>query len=134
MLELVKDVMTRSVISVPHDAVVDVAIDIMLNKNVSGVPVVDEQHHLLGLITEFDVLQLFGADDASLRYAPCEQFMTRAVKSVQENAPVEVAAKIFKAAAIRRLLVLSGEELVGILSRRDVLRCIYRQRNAATPG
>ncbi|MBP89966.1 MAG: hypothetical protein CMJ64_25200 [Planctomycetaceae bacterium] len=129
MSKLVKDVMTRNTVCVPHYAVVDVAIDVMLSKNVSGVPVVDDDGRLMGVITEYDVLQLYGTADSSQSYATCEEFMTAQVKSVQEDASVDVAARIFQASAIRRLLVTSGEKLVGILSRRDVLRCIHESRN-----
>ena len=58
MSQIVKDVMTGKIVSVPHYTAVDVAIDLMLEKNVSGVPIVDEFGHLLGVITEFDVLRL----------------------------------------------------------------------------
>lgn len=124
--------MTGKVVSVPHYAAVDVAIDLMLEKNVSGVPIVDEFGHLLGVITEFDVLRLYGRDDNATSFATCEQFMTRQVKTVQQDASVAVAANIFRASAIRRLLVLDGERLTGILSRRDILRCIHHQRGTLT--
>ncbi|MDA1052968.1 MAG: CBS domain-containing protein [Planctomycetota bacterium] len=128
MSQIVKDVMTSNIVSVPHYAAVDVAIDTMLERNVSGVAIVDDFNHLRGVITEFDVLRLYGNNDASTHYATCEQFMTRDVKTVQQDASVAVAANIFRASAIRRLLVLDGERLAGILSRRDILRCIHRQR------
>ncbi len=134
MSQLVKDVMTGNIISVPHYATIDVAIDMMLEKNVSGVPVVDDSEHLLGVITEFDVLRLYGHNDSTTNYATCEQFMTSTVKTVQQAATVDVAANVFRASAIRRLLVLDGERLVGILSRRDILRCIHRQREALSAG
>ncbi len=130
MSQIVKDIMTGAIVSVPSYAAIDVAIDLMLEQNVSGVPVVDDFEHLLGVITEFDVLRLYGGDDGSTSYSTCEQFMTREVKTVQQVANVNVAAAIFRASAIRRLLVLDGERLTGILSRRDILRCIHQQRGA----
>jgi len=130
-MQLAKDIMTRDVVCVPSTAIVDVAIDMMLNHNVSGVPVVDDSQRLVGVITEFDVLKLFGRNDRSALYADCDSFMTRNVKSIQAEASVEVAARIFQASPIRRLLVVSGETLVGVLSRRDILRCIHEQRNGA---
>ena len=58
--------------------------------------------------------------------------MTRRVKTVQQDASVAVAANIPWASAIRRLLVLDGERLAGILSRRDILCCIHHQRGTLT--
>lgn len=133
MSQIVKDVMTGNIVSVPNYAAVDVAINLMLDQNVSGVPVVDDFDHLLGVITEFDVLRLYGTNDSSTDYATCDEFMTPDVKTVQQQASVDVAASIFRASAIRRLLVVDGERLVGVLSRRDILRCIHQQRGALSP-
>ncbi len=123
---LVQDVMTRDTISVPQDASIDVAIELMVENNISGVPVVDEEHSLVGLITEYDVLQLYGKyhGDHATRYHSCREFMTTEIYTIRQEAALEVAAKIFQSASLRRLLVLSGKQLVGILSRRDVVRSI----------
>ena len=127
MRKLVKDVMTRKIVTVPADAPVDVAISLMLEENVSGIPVVEDQGDLAGLITEFDVLQLYN-NGHQHDFASCRQFMTTEVKTIQQDAQVATAAKIFKAASLRRLVVVEGNRPVGILSRRDVLRCICELR------
>jgi CBS domain-containing protein len=123
---LVQDVMTRDPISVPQDASVDVAIDLMVENNVSGVPVVDQDNLPVGLITEYDVLQLYGKyhGDCPTRYLTCSDTMTTDIRTIRQDASLEVAAKIFQAASLRRLLVLDGKQLAGILSRRDVVRSI----------
>lgn len=125
-MQLVKDVMTTNTISVPQDAFVDVAIDLMIEKNLSGLPVVDQFDELVGLITEFDVLELFykGQSSESVAGQRCRDFMTEQVRTIGQDATLEVAAKIFHAASIRRLLVVNGKKLVGVLSRRDVVRAI----------
>jgi CBS domain-containing protein len=123
---LVQDMMTRDPISVPQDASVDVAIDLMVEKNISGVPVVDEDDLPVGVITEFDVLQYYGKyqDNCPTRYHACRDTMSSEIRTIREDASLEVAAKIFEAVSLRRLLVLSGNRLVGILARRDVVRSI----------
>ena len=123
---LVQDVMTRTPISVPQDASIDVAIDLMVENNISGVPVVDEDNSLVGLITEYDVLQLYGKyhGDYATRYHTCREFMTTEIHTIRQEASLDVAAKIFQAGSLRRLLVLSDKQFVGILSRRDVVRSI----------
>ena len=129
MQRLVKDVMTRNLVTVPADAMVDVAIDLMLNENISGVPAVDDEGNLVGLITEYDVLKLYhdnGHDEHP--FASCDDFSTHQIRTIQQDASMETAAKIFQAASLRRLLVVDGSKLVGILSRRDVLRCIRESR------
>ncbi len=122
---LVKDVMTRDPFSVPANASIDVAIDLIVERNISCVAVVDDFGHLAGVITEFDVLQLFGRDPAEqAKTQICGQFMTAEVRTIQQDASLAVAANIFKMASLRRLLVLDQEKLVGVLSRRDVVRSI----------
>lgn len=122
---LVEDVMTRNTISVPEGAAIDVAIELMVENNISGVPVVDNSHSLVGLISEYDVLQLYGTStEDEIGAQTCGQFMTSQVRTIQQSASLEVAAKIFQAASLRRLLVLDGKEFVGVLSRRDVVRSI----------
>jgi len=126
---LVKDVMTRNTIAIPKHAEIDVAIDLMVENSISGVPVVDENDSLVGLITEYDVLQLYGNPGAGCQeHAPCERYMTHEVKTVQQSAALDVAAKIFQVASLRRLLVLDGEKFVGVLSRRDVVRSMRDSR------
>ncbi len=129
--KLVKDVMTRDIVTVSANVVIDVAIDLMLRENVSGLPVVDSNGDLLGLITEYDVLCLYDRQQTGNDFASCKRFMTRDVQTIQQDAWVQTAAKIFKAASLRRLLVVDGKRLVGILSRRDVLRCIRESRSPA---
>ena len=129
MGQLVRDVMSDSIITVPFYAAVDVAVDLMLNNNVSGVPVVDDQGQLKGLITEYDVLKLHWTCAQTTAIESCEDFMTREVKTVQASATLDVAARIFHAASLRLLLVLEGNQLVGLLSRRDVLRSIRVKRS-----
>lgn len=123
---LVQEVMTRNPISVPQTASIDVAIDLIVERNISGVPVVDESNQLVGLITEYDVLQLYGKyhGDYETRYHTCQEFMTTKVHTIRQDATLEVAANIFQAASLRRLIVIEGKQLVGILSRRDVVRTI----------
>ncbi len=130
-MSLIKDVMTQSPLSVPDTAAIDVAIDLMVERDISGVPVVDEEGKLAGLITEHDVLCLFESNAGdSARFQSCRDLMVSDVRTIDQNASLEVAAKIFHAATLRRLLVVDGDELVGILSRRDVVKTIRDSRMA----
>lgn len=129
----VEDAMTRSVISVPGSATIDVAIGLLVQKNLTGLPVVDESGKLVGIISEYDVLNLFPVDGTkSFPIEPCEKYMTPKVRTIQKDASLEIAVKIFQATSIRRLIVMDGDQLAGVLSRRDLVRCIYESRGLAT--
>ena len=128
----VQDIMSTSVITVPHNAEVDVAIELILNKKVSALAVVDSQGTLLGVISEYDVLELcskVGHADANLE--PCSEYMTSPVKSISPHASIDVVAKIFQTASIRRLFVVEDNKLVGVISRRDLLRFIRENRHVS---
>src|SRR4051812_14037968 len=64
-MALVRDVMTTALITVPQDAEVDVAIELMVRNQVSAVAVVDSRGALAGVISEYDVLQLLEQADGS---------------------------------------------------------------------
>jgi len=133
---LVQDVMTSNPVAIAQDVSMDVAIDLMVEKNISGVPIVDEENSLIGLITEYDVLQFCGkhANDHTDSFQTCRDIMITDIRTIQKTASLDVAAKIFLAASLRRLLVLDGKKFVGILSRRDVVRSIRDSRLATTQG
>ena len=124
-MTLVKDAMTPSVLSVPAETAIDVAINLMVEKNISSLPMVNEGERLVGIVSEYDVLELLGQSESEYQpFEPCAKYMTTKLKTISQDASLAVAANIFHAASLRRLLVVDGERLVGILSRRDVVRHI----------
>ena len=128
-MTLVKDVMTDAVVSVTAHAAIDVVIDLMVEKGISSLPVLDEQERLVGIISEYDVLELLGQPESEDPLCePCENYMTTSLKTISKDASLEVATKIFHMASLRRLLVVDGKTLVGVLSRRDVVRRIRDER------
>ncbi len=132
---LVQEVMTRNPISVSQEVSIEVAIDLMVEKNISGVPIVDEGGSLVGLITEYDVLKFYGkSQDQALVYRTCREVMITEIRTISQDASLDVAARIFQAASLRRLLVLDGNRFVGILSRRDVVRSIRDSHLSASSG
>jgi len=72
------------------------------------------------------VLQFYGKqnDKQFDGFLTCREIMITEIRTIQQDASLDVAAKIFQAASLRRLLVLDNKRLVGILSRRDVVRSI----------
>jgi CBS domain-containing protein len=131
-MTVVQDIMTKTVITVPHNAEVDVAIELILTKKVSALAVVDSHGTLLGVLSEFDLLELCGKlGEAGAALHPCSEYMTSPVKSVSPHASIDVVAKIFQAASIRRLFVTEGDKLVGVVSRRDLLRYVRENRHVA---
>ena len=136
----VRDVMTKHVVTVHPDASVREVARILLNNRISAVPVVDSQRHLVGILSEGDLMRRTesGTDDrrswwlsfvAELRAESfvkshglsAKDVMTREVVSVSEDMPLEEVATLLERHRIKRVPVMRDGRLVGIVSRANLL-------------
>ena len=124
----VRDIMTKQVVTVDPDAPVEEAIDLMLQHRVSGLPVVASCGQLLGVVTEFDIIGVFS--DPDTERSKVYHFMTRDPEVVTARSCVYELAEKFQARPIRRYPVTEGGQLVGIVSRRDLIRLVRKTRAA----
>jgi CBS domain-containing protein len=115
----VKDIMHANVVSVDPDDTIEEVMSSMLRLGISGMPVVNMAGQLLGIITEFDLLELVWDPHTSKDKA--YHYMTRDVRTVDEEADLTDVVDMFHTLSIRRLLVMRGEQVVGIISRRDLI-------------
>lgn len=147
---LVQDVMTTVVVKLSPDNSVRQAAQIMLDNHVSGLPVVDDDGRLVGLITEGDLMrrtELGGGVpviDASLTtevranaYLRRSSWrvgdaMTADPVTVNEDASVSRVAGLMQARGIKRIPVLRNNVLVGIVSRADLLQAILSAKQDET--
>jgi len=121
-----KDVMTRDVLKLSPTTTVEQAIRLLLEHSYSGAPVVTEDGTLTGIISEYQLLEvIYDPDTTKL---PVEHIMTRSVLSVDESALLSDVASLFILHRIRRVPVLREGHLVGLITRRDVLRYIIESR------
>ncbi|MBW3540709.1 MAG: CBS domain-containing protein [Planctomycetes bacterium] len=126
-----RDVMTRTVLSVTPDTPLTDAMELIVENRISGLPVVDEQGHLAGIITEADRLKTYQSD-RSLENARVADCMSRGVITVDTEATLGQIADLLLRTGIRRLPVTSGGNVVGIISRYDVVRVLHRAASAGT--
>jgi CBS domain-containing protein len=120
----VKDAMSNTVISVQPEVTVETAIGILLEYGVSGAPVIDGEGNLCGIITQFQLLEVIY--DPQIKTGRVRDFMTRQVLTVEEDDLLGLAANHFIVHRIRRLPVVRGDQVVGIISRSDLLRYFTR--------
>jgi len=119
----VKEIMTRSVVSVSTSDDIDTAVSLMIRHNVSGIPVVDDDHVLQGVITECDLLCLLTNIDTD-RKCVMDYASLNAVVVHEDTSLVEVA-ELMTSHPYRRLPVVDPDgKLVGVISRRDLIRFI----------
>jgi CBS domain-containing protein len=121
-----KDVMTREILTLSPKLTVEEAIRQLLEHSYSGAPVVSDDGMLVGIVSEFQLLEVIY--DPETTKLPVEAVMTRSVLSVDEGALLSDVANLFIMHRIRRVPVLRDGQLVGLITRRDVLRYIIESR------
>ena len=113
----VGDIMTRHVVSVRESTSIRTTASTLARYRISGVPVVDGSGNMVGLVTEYDLIARPDARTAA-------DAMTREVVSVPEDAAIEDVRKLLVDRRFRRVPVVHGSKLVGIVSRADLVRDI----------
>jgi CBS domain-containing protein len=116
----VKDAMNNQVVSIRPQATVEDAIQLFLEHGISGAPVIDDSGRLCGIITQFQLLEVLY--DPHFKNSAIEVCMTREVYTIEEDALLAAAASLLVVHRIHRIPVVRGDKVVGIISRRDLLR------------
>jgi CBS domain-containing protein len=115
-------IMTPTLVTVRPDAAIEEAIDLMLREQISGLPVLDDDDRLVGVITEFALLAI--AYDRRVQNHTVSQHMTRDLITVDVNDPVSRVADLCIVHRVRRVPVIKDGRMVGVIARRDVLRAL----------
>ncbi|MHC4878062.1 MAG: CBS domain-containing protein [Planctomycetota bacterium] len=118
------DVMTRTLFTVSPDADAFAAIQLLLEKRVSGLPVINSRGEFLGIFSEHAAMRVV-IDMAwnQLSDAPVSAWMDHDQKRIiSESTTLEEIRRQFSETHYRRLPVARGQQLVGQISRRDVLQ------------
>lgn len=131
----VSEIMTKDVVSIRDDADVEEAARLLARHRISGLPVFNAEGRLVGLVTELDLIAKKGVRVGDI--------MARGVISVSQETPIEEVAHLLANRKIRRVPVLEGDKLVGIVSRSDLVKQIAMRwvchvcgevvRNSSTP-
>jgi CBS domain-containing protein len=142
---LVRDVMTRDVITIPSDAQAMQAATLMLKHRISGLPVVDPGGCVVGIVTEGDFLRraelgtqrhrsrwlefLIGPGRLASEYVHAcgrkvEEIMTPDPCTITETAPLEAIVELMERHRVKRIPVVREGKLVGIVSRANLLQAL----------
>ncbi len=139
---LVRDVMTKNVLSITKYESIMREADILTEKNISGLPVVDKENKVIGIITQADILSMVGVGREHtfkdlLKYMLGEplperrmgdhvgDIMTSPALTIKPEANIAEAVRMMDEKRIRRLTVVDGKNtLIGILTRADILKAV----------
>jgi CBS domain-containing protein len=124
----VKDIMTKDVVFVKKETPIYEAMVLLRKEDITGMPVVEDDMTLVGVITEKDVLRLFYADEDE-KNKTVAFFMTRPAVSYKDNESLQSVCDFMMINYFRRVPVISKKgKVVGIISRPDVIDYIIEQR------
>jgi CBS domain-containing protein len=121
-----KDIMNGDIVAIDPEDTVEQVMAQMIQRGISGLPVVDMSGQLVGIITEFDLLDLVWEPDTAKNKV--YHYMTRDIRTVDEEDEIVDVAEMFRTLSIRRLLVVRGSKVVGVISRRDLIRYVLNLR------
>ncbi len=154
---LAKDIMTTNVITIAPSLAVEQIAQLLLSCNISGVPVVDAEDRLIGLVSEGDLLArreggterrrswwlnlLAGPEERAREFVKthghkAEDVMTREVVTVTVDRPVGEIAEILEKRHIKRVPVVEDGKIVGLVSRANLLHGLatHKDRISVTPS
>jgi CBS domain-containing protein len=144
---VVRDLMSREVVSVRPEVPLKEAAKLMVDHAYSGLPVVDEEGHVLGVLSEADLIlkeggfeavhhrrlaRLFGDRQeaveqvAKIEAVTVAEAMTSPALTIEPDRPVHEAARLMIEDRVSRLPVVENGVIVGIISRDDVIRSYLR--------
>ena len=129
--------MARRLVTLRPETNIYQAVDLLIDRAISGAPVVDSSGALVGVLSEKDCMQVLTR--SAFEDLPSDvtvgDLMSKDPVTVRDDQAVIHAAEIFLSKAFRRLPVLNQKgDLVGQLSRRDVLKAIQMMAVRSKPG
>jgi CBS-domain-containing membrane protein len=148
------DVMTSDVVSIKPEATILDAVQLMLERRISGLPVIDASGTLVGMVTEGDFLRrretgtqrkrgrllefLLGPGRLAEEYIRAsgrqvDEVMTRGVRTVEEDAPLEKIVYLMERHRIKRIPVTQKGKIVGIVTRANLMRAVATLALEARP-
>ena len=142
------DIMTRALVTATPDTSVSVVAQLLLTNQIGALPVVDADGHVVGVVSDHDLLRhppadsprawwlrlfdanaLFLEEIAAARDVPVRAIMASHVVTVSDATPIGVLAPMMWRRRLRHVPVLHDGKLVGIVSRGDLLDALLRPRD-----
>jgi len=129
----VKELMTKNVVCVKKTTPITEALEFLERHNISGLPVVEDDMTLVGILSEKDVLRFFYDDVENLKEKDVAEFMTAPAIYFDEEDDLLHVCTCLENHFIRRLPVTKQGKLTGIISRRDIIKYILWTKCGKVP-
>ena len=120
---IARDFMTRDIITVSPSTKVKNLAMILIKNQISGAPVANKNGKILGIVSEADIIAKRGKDAKAI--------MSKKIISVRQDTSLEEIAQLMMTHAIKRLPVMDGGKIIGIISRADIVNAIAMGEHVA---
>jgi CBS domain-containing protein len=117
--ENVRTIMTQQIVTLSHDATIRDAVEEIVEKKIGGLPIVNNDGMLTGIVTERDVMRVLGAQRSSLNV---EDVMSSSLRVIAPDCPIATVARDMTKYRFRRLPVVSDDVMYGIVTATDLMR------------
>ncbi|PKL56475.1 MAG: histidine kinase [Methanomicrobiales archaeon HGW-Methanomicrobiales-6] len=116
--EELREIMTPHLVTMPITGSIGDAIDIIINKNVGGIPITDAEGGLKGIVTERDVMKVLTTEHSGRR---AEDIMKSSVRVTSPDTPIGNVCREMVKCRFRRLPVVVDDVLCGIVTATDIM-------------
>ena len=117
-----KDIMVKDVITVKEDTSIYDAIQLMIDNNITGLPVVNDDGYLKGILSEEDALDLLTEDEDHT--GKVKDYMTTDIVTFDQNEDYIAICECLINNHFRRVPILAEGKVAGIISRKDIIKFI----------
>ena len=121
------DIMIKNIVSVKKDTPIFEAVKLLVEHNISGLPVVEDDMTLVGILSEKDVVDLFYESEKADKKT-VNDYMTEPAVNFDENSALVNICDFLIKNIFRRVPVTSNDKLIGIISIKDVLNSVLQMK------
>ena len=125
-----KDIMTHPAVTVTPDVPIREAAALLVSHGFTALPVVDAAQRMVGIVTEADLLHSRYDARSESPGAAVEQVMTSPAFGMGAGSSVELLARVMLDDRVRSLPIIDGSRVVGVVTRRDLVRALARTDTA----
>ncbi|MBC7691946.1 MAG: CBS domain-containing protein [Methylotenera sp.] len=122
-----KEIMSTEMLNATEGMTIEEALKLLINSRITGLPVVDAEGKMIGVLSEYDILMQI-SQAKNMKPEVFQQVITfsRKADTIAENMPLNDIVKRFIDSKYRRLPVVNkAGKLIGIITRRDLMRVFY---------
>ncbi len=119
----IRDVMTKNVVKASRETTIAEICSIMVQHKIGSI-IISEAEEPVGIITERDILEKIAAESRNPDRVAADEIMTKNITTVKADVPIEEAVKLLAERRLKRLPVLEGSKLIGIVTATDILKAV----------